>query len=190
MGVTIQLDAVGGIAGDMFVAAMVDALPALRARVLADAAAVLPAGIGSPVLEAGTSAGLRCLRFGLAAPEAAAQRHDHAHSAFRDMVARIEAATLAEGTAARAVAILRHLAVAEAAIHGVAVEDVHFHEIGDWDLLMDVTAAGSIAAALADAAWSVSELPRGGGFVRTRHGMLPVPVPAAASLLDGIRLAR
>ncbi len=185
MGVTIQLDAVGGIAGDMFVAAMVDALPALRARVLADAAAVLPAGIGTPVLEAGTSAGLRCLRFGLAAPEAAPLRDEHAHSAFHDMVARIEGAKLAEGTAAQSVAILRHLAVAEAAIHGVAVEDVHFHEIGDWDSLMDVTAAGSIAAALPDAVWSVSELPRGGGFVRTRHGMLPVPVPAAASLLEG-----
>lgn len=183
MGVTIQLDAVGGIAGDMFVAAMVDALPALRARVLADAASVLP--FGAPVLEAGTSGGLRCLRFGLAGQEDAPPAHEHTHAAFRDMVARIETARLAEGTAVQAVAILRHLAVAEAAIHGVAVEDVHFHEIGDWDSLMDVTAAGSIAAALADARWCVSELPRGGGLVRTQHGLLPVPAPATARLLEG-----
>ena len=65
------------------------------------------------------------------------------------------------------------------------VDEVHFHEIGDWDSLMDVMAAGSIAAALEGARWSVSALPRGGGLVRTRHGLLPVPAPATARLLDG-----
>jgi uncharacterized protein (DUF111 family) len=65
------------------------------------------------------------------------------------------------------------------------VDDVHFHEIGDWDSLMDVTAAGSIAAALEGARWSVSALPRGDGLVRTRHGLLPVPAPATAWLLEG-----
>src|SRR5579875_3279618 len=164
MSVAIQLDAAGGIAGDMFVAAMLDAMPDLRARVLADAAAVLPSGAGTPRLESGMSGGLRCLRFRLA--DRAPGRHD-AHAGFRDMVARIEAAPLAEGTAPHAIAILRHLATAEAAIHDVALEDVHFHEIGDWDSLMDVAAAGSIAGALGAARWAVSDLPRGGGFVRT-----------------------
>lgn len=185
MRLTIQLDAVGGVAGDMFAAAMIDALPDLRDRVLADAAAVLPPGVGEPSLEVGTSGGLRCLRFRLAAPQGHAPDHHRDHSSFRDMTARIEAAPLAEGTAANAVAILRHLAEAEAAIHGVPVDDVHFHEIGDWDSLMDVTAAGSIAAALPDTQWNVSDLPHGGGFVRTQHGLLPVPAPATARLLNG-----
>jgi pyridinium-3,5-bisthiocarboxylic acid mononucleotide nickel chelatase len=188
MELAIQLDAVGGIAGDMFVAAMLDARPDLRDRVLADATAVLPPGIGTPVLEPGMSGGLRCLRFRLAAPHAHGAHHDahdHAHAGFRDMVARIAAAPLAAGTAEHAVAILRGLAEAEAAIHDVALDDVHFHEIGDWDSLMDVTASGSIAAALAGARWAVSDLPRGGGFVRTQHGMLPVPAPATARLLEG-----
>ena len=61
---------------------------------------------------------------------------------------------------------------------------MHFHEIGDWDSLMDVVASGSIIAAL-DATWSVSDLPLGGGRVRTAHGMLPVPAPATARILDG-----
>jgi uncharacterized protein (TIGR00299 family) protein len=176
-----MLDAVGGMAGDMFVSAMIDALPELRGRVLADAAAVLPKDVGTPRLEEGISGGLRCLRFGLADTG----HYHHQASAFTDMVARIEAVPLSAGTAVEAIAILRHLAEAEAAIHGVAVQEVHFHEIGDWDSLMDVVAAGSIAAALPGADWAVSELPRGGGLVRTAHGLLPVPAPATARLLTG-----
>jgi pyridinium-3,5-bisthiocarboxylic acid mononucleotide nickel chelatase len=181
MTLAIRLDAVGGMAGDMFVAAMVDALPDLRSRVLEDATAVLQPGTGTPIFEPGTSAGLHCLRF-LLSERADAPHH---HASFRDMVARIEAAPLNQGTAAHATAILRLLAEAEAAIHHVAVDEVHFHEIGDWDSLMDVTAAGSIAAALGGARWSVSALPRGDGLVRTRHGLLPVPAPATALLLQG-----
>jgi uncharacterized protein (TIGR00299 family) protein len=183
MTLAIRLDAVGGVAGDMFVAAMVDALPELRGRVLGDAAAVLPPGVGTPLFEPGTSAGLHCLRFRLSAP--VGDRHQHAHAGFRDMVARIEAVPLSEGTAVRATTMLRLLAEAEAAIHHVPVDEVHFHEIGDWDSLMDVTAAGSIAAALGGARWSVSALPRGDGLVRTRHGLLPVPAPATVRLLEG-----
>jgi hypothetical protein len=172
---------------------MVDALPNLRARVLADAAAVLPPGTGTPVFTPGTSAGLHCLRFGLSAPAGDHHHHHHddhhhdhhAHAGFRDMVARLSAAALSAGTAKHATAILRHLAEAEAAIHHVPVDEVHFHEIGDWDSLMDVTAAGSVAAALEGARWSVSALPRGDGLVRTRHGLLPVPAPATARLLEG-----
>jgi uncharacterized protein (TIGR00299 family) protein len=185
MTLAIRLDAVGGIAGDMFAAAMVDALPDLRSRVLADAASVLPRGTGTPVFTPGTSAGLHCLRFGLSAPVGDHHHTHHAHAGFRDMVARLSAAPLSPGTAAHATAILRHLAEAEAAIHHVPVDEVHFHEIGDWDSLMDVTAAGSVAAALEGARWSVSALPRGDGLVRTRHGLLPVPAPATAWLLEG-----
>jgi hypothetical protein len=106
---------------------------------------------------------------------------------YPDLVRRIEGAKLHEGTAREALAILAQLARTEARLHGVAVEAVHFHEVGDWDSLMDVVAAGSIAAALAPCTWSVSALPRGDGFVRTHHGVLPVPAPATAALLEGFR---
>jgi uncharacterized protein (TIGR00299 family) protein len=212
----IHLDAVGGIAGDMFVAAMLDALPELQSRVLADCRAVLPAGF-APRLAAGASGGVRALRFGLDGEvpakaddhrhghhdhhdddhhhaghahdhrhRGAAEPHrDHGHGSFRDLSARITAADLASGTAEHALGILTVLAAAEAHIHGVPVEEVHFHEIADWDSLMDVVAAGSIIAAVGDAAWSVSALPRGGGLVKTAHGLLPVPAPATAHILKG-----
>jgi uncharacterized protein (TIGR00299 family) protein len=181
----IHLDAVGGIAGDMFVAALLDALPELRSRVLADARAVLPAGYEGLLRE--TRSGiLRGLGFGLAG-EIHGHVHDHRHGAgsFLDMVARIRMASLADGSAEQAVAILTLIAGVEATIHQVPIEAVHFHEIAGWDSLLDVVAAGSIAAALPAARWTVSPLPRGGGLVKTQHGLLPVPAPATASLLIG-----
>ena len=182
----VHLDAVGGIAGDMFIAALLDALPALKDRVLTDAAAVLPPGY-APVLAEGMSGGIRVLRFGLTETprRETANHHDHAHSTYTAMIARIRQAKLAAGTADQACAILTLLADAEAKIHGVTRDQVHFHEIGDWDSLMDVVAAGSIAAALLGARWTVSDLPRGGGMVKTQHGLMPVPAPATAALLTG-----
>ena len=209
----VHLDAVGGAAGDMFVAALLDALPGLRSRVFDDLAAVLPDGVGRPELTEGLSGAMAVRRFGLvgaavAAPAAAAtHRHhhgeaheqggepghrvsdgEHAHGTrFVDLSARIVAAPLHAGTAAQSVAILRRLAEAESRVHRVPLDEVHFHEVGDWDSLLDVVAAGSIAAALAGWTWSVSQLPRGGGLVRTRHGLLPVPAPATTELLAGFR---
>jgi pyridinium-3,5-bisthiocarboxylic acid mononucleotide nickel chelatase len=181
----IHLDAVGGIAGDMFVAALLDAFPDFRARVMADARAVLPAGYEGRIRE--TRSGiLRGLVFGLAG-----ETHGHGHDDhdgagnFPDMVGRIRTAALAGGSAEQAVAILTLIAEVEATIHQVPIADVHFHEIADWDSLLDVVAAGSIAAALPAARWTVSPLPRGGGLVKTQHGLLPVPAPATAALLTG-----
>jgi len=180
----VHLDAVGGVAGDMFAAALLDALPGLRPRVFEDLAAVQPKGIDRPQLSEGLSGAMAVCRFGLVG----AGHGDHAHGTrFVDLLARIEAAPLHAGTAAQSIAVLRRLAEAESRMHRVPVDEVHFHEIGDWDSLLDVVAAGSIAAALVGWTWSVSELPRGGGLVRTRHGMLPLPAPATTELLTGYR---
>lgn len=259
----VHLDAVGGAAGDMFVAALLDACPHLAPRVAADLAAVIPAAVGRPELSTGVDCGIAVRRFRLAAPDEPATApprsladhghehghdhthghrhdpspapssrhvhehahghahvHDHAHDHahvhghghgddgatpiepaaagrhavpaspvhYGEMVALIRAAPLSPGTAATAVAILHRLAEAEAGVHGVPIETVHFHEIADWDSLMDVVAAGSIVAALDGATWSVSDLPRGGGRIATRHGLMPVPAPATTRLLLGFRL--
>lgn len=206
----VHLDAVGGIAGDMFVAAMLDALPDLEARVRADLAAVLPVAAGRIDITRGTSGGLAVRRFALVSPvdrdnpprgHAHDHHHDHGHPrgpvdgarpsapvGYDDIVALIRAAPLAPGSAEEALGILRRLGEAESRVHGVPLSAVHFHEIADWDSLADVTAAGSIIAALGEATWSVSDLPRGGGRVHTRHGLLPVPAPATTLLLEGFRL--
>ncbi|MCB1488349.1 MAG: LarC family nickel insertion protein [Bauldia sp.] len=170
----------------MFVAAMLDAMPGLAPRVMADTAKVLPRGLGQPLIEETTIGSLRTLRFGLAEPQRRdPPRHAPDDTGFPALVRRIEGAMLENGTAPEAIAILTILAEAEAKIHGVPVDHVHFHELADWDSLLDVVAAGSIAAALHGAHWSVSALPQGGGVVKTAHGLLPVPAPATTLILEG-----
>jgi len=180
----IHLDLVGGIAGDMFVAAMVDALPALRAPVLAALDAVRPAGAPPPAFRDSANGGLRALAFGLAESPAAPGHDDHGsgYATIRDELAR---APLDASARQHALALLDLLADAEARVHGIARDAVHFHELADWDSRMDVVAAGAIAAALDGAQWSASAPPRGGGTIRTAHGVLPVPGPATACLLEG-----
>jgi uncharacterized protein (TIGR00299 family) protein len=187
----IHLDALGGIAGDMFVASLLDARPDLVEAVIRDVMAVLPPDVGLPVLTPGQSGGIAALRFGLQAPKiakpdrgTASHHHGTTYASLRD---RLDSPALSEGAAREARAILRLLAEAEAAVHNMPLDQVHFHEVGDWDSLVDVVAAGSLIARLAPAVWTVSEVPRGAGTVRTQHGLLPVPAPATLRLLVGFR---
>ncbi len=179
----IHLDLVGGIAGDMFVAAMVDALAGLRAPVEAALAAVQPADASPPAFRETSNGGLRALSFGLASPPAHGH-HDHG-SGYATIRGEFARAALPERARAHAIALLGLLADAEAHVHGTTRDAVHFHELADWDSRMDVVAAGAIAAALDGARWSAAAPPRGGGTVRTAHGVLPVPGPATARLLAG-----
>jgi pyridinium-3,5-bisthiocarboxylic acid mononucleotide nickel chelatase len=179
---SIHLDLVGGIAGDMFVAAMVDALPALEAPILEALAAVRPGQAAMPEFARATSAGIAARRFGFPSKYRVAASPG---SAYPDLVATIGDAALDAATRSHALALLALLGEAEARVHGTSIDNVHFHELADWDSLMDVVAAGCIAARLSGATWTCSALPLGGGRVKTAHGLLPVPAPATSALLQG-----
>ena len=194
----IHLDLVGGVSGDMFVAAVVDALPALAAPILAELAAVRSAGEEAPAFAETSSGGLRARRFGLAPladtayrastaaiSVAGASSREVAGTTYAALRRRLTDAPLSAPTREHALALLALLADAEAKVHGIPVDDVHFHELADWDSLLDIVAAGCIAAALSGARWTASSLPLGGGTVRTAHGLLPVPAPATSLLLAG-----
>jgi uncharacterized protein (TIGR00299 family) protein len=184
----VHLDAVGGIAGDMFAAAMLDAFPDLVARVMGDVSVIVPPMAGIPRLTSGASAAIACKRFGLEPGFATAlggPRRGRRLERFADLRTEIADADLSPGTADAAIAILTLMAEAESQIHGLPIEDVHFHELADWDSVLDVVAAGSISAGLGADRWSISSLPRGAGLVSTQHGLLPVPAPATTLLLTG-----
>jgi uncharacterized protein (TIGR00299 family) protein len=78
------------------------------------------------------------------------------------------------------------LAEAEAKVHGIDTEDVHFHEVGAVDSIADIVGAGLGLASLGPAKFVSGPVPLGTGFVDTRHGKLPVPAPATMELLRGI----
>ena len=196
----IHLDLVGGLSGDMFIAAMIDALPALAAPVLADLEAVRSAADDIPEFVEGSSGGLRARRFGLASATRPGGYSRPSHrqisivggagreppgTTYASLRSRLEAAPLGAATRKHALALLALLGDAEARVHGIAIEDVHFHELADWDSLLDVVAAGCIAGLLEGARWTATSLPLGGGTVRTSHGVLPVPAPATTLLLVG-----
>ena len=182
----LHLDPVGGIAGDMFIAALIDAFPELGAGLDAVLAKVgLPAGARCALLahHDGTLSGRR---FELSLPaESAAHRHHPAHVGLAAIQAAIAAMGLEAAVAARALAIFAVLAEAEAAVHGVGVDAVEFHEVGALDSIADIVGAAWIIEALAPATWSVGALPLGSGRVHTAHGALPLPAPAVLRLLEG-----
>jgi uncharacterized protein (TIGR00299 family) protein len=97
----------------------------------------------------------------------------------------IDGCTLAHGIRERASRTFRRLALAEATVHRTSIEDVHFHEVGAVDAIVDVV--GSAAALdYLGADVVVSPLPMGSGFIKTAHGVLPLPAPATVECLAGL----
>src|SRR6185369_11873287 len=92
---------------------------------------------------------------------------------------------LPEGAFSRAVAIFEVLARAEAKVHGVSIDDVHFHEVGAVDSIVDIVGAAWCLDPLGIDACTVATIPTGSGFVDTEHGRLAIPAPATAALLAG-----
>ena len=104
---------------------------------------------------------------------------------FGEVAAAIHASELPEKVKETAVLVYRKLAAAEAAVHGTTLEDVHFHEVGAVDSIVDVVGAVYGLHLLGVERVVCSPLPNGHGFVRCAHGMMPVPPPATAELLKG-----
>ena len=194
------LDCFSGISGDMFLGALVDA--GVSPKLLEETVTAL--GLGAK-LEIS-----RVVRGGIAATKAdvyAGQEkdlprevsreegtiestHSHTHShqhthgrGLAEIRAIIQKAELSAPAKATAIRIFEALAEAEAEIHNTSVEQVHFHEVGAVDAMVDIVCAAVGAEALGVDEWVCSPLNVGGGTVQCAHGTLPVPAPATVKLL-------
>jgi uncharacterized protein (TIGR00299 family) protein len=176
----LHLDPLGGAAGDMVAACLLDAFPEHAGAVAAAVHRVTGIEVAVVPHRDGVLSGAR-----FAVPPGAAHHH---HTSWREIRDRIERAGLDAAVARHAVAIFGLLAEAEGRVHGIDPDEVGFHEVGALDSIADIVAAGALLAALGEASWSVAPLPLGGGRVRTAHGSLPVPAPATALLLEGFLL--
>lgn len=122
----------------------------------------------------------------LPAPQSAQHHHGHAHRRLTDILNLLEAAALSPWVREKCRSVFCRLADAEAHCHGIKPTQVHFHEVGAVDSIVDII--GTILALEQLGAEQVycSPLPLGSGFVRCAHGLIPVPAPATLELLKGI----
>lgn len=184
------LDVFCGISGDMMLGALVDAgVP------LADLEAELrklPVHGWKFEVEEVRKMGLRATKLTVADTS---HHHHHDHDEHRDhhhgmsadaVIDIIKGGDLAPHLIERAVAVVERIAEAEAAAHGVPREQVHFHELGGVDTVIDVVGAVVGLDLLGIEKLYCSPLPMAHGFVNTAHGRLPVPPPAVVNLLPGI----
>ena len=176
----LYLDCYAGISGDMTVGALLDlGVPLEYLRAELD-----KLGLPSGSFELSTS---RTERRHIPALKFDVTVHDyHTHRHYAAIDAMIAGCGLTGPVKSRAGAIFRRLAEAEAKVHGVAVEEVHFHEVGAVDSIIDIVGTAICLEFLAVEAIYASALPLGSGFVETAHGRLPVPAPATAELLRGL----
>lgn len=176
----LYLDCAGGAAGDMVLAALVEA---------AECAALieeLPARLGFDDVTVswpgGRAGGFAARRFRVDFdPDA-----HPPHRGLADVRAVIERAELPDAVELMAAAVFHTLAEAEAAVHGLTPETVHFHEVGAVDAIVDVVGACLALDALAVDEVVCSPLPMGSGTVDCAHGTMPLPAPAVAAMLPGV----
>ena len=178
MSKTLFLDLQAGIAGDMFVAALLELGASLE-----DLSAALD-GLGFGPLPVRTESVMRgafaATRFVVEPPGP-----DTPHRSYAEIVRVLEAAPLASRVRARALAVFARIARAEGKLHGVSVEQVHFHEVGAVDSIADVVGACFVLEQLDVDRVVAGTPPLGHGAIRTAHGQMPLPAPATLSLLEG-----
>jgi uncharacterized protein (TIGR00299 family) protein len=204
------LDCFAGIAGDMFLGALIDA--GVPRSILEDATASL--GIGASLhVETVNRSGISSTKVHVmednhlaetpqATPHKHEDNHQHKHehthphphehqhphihgrslSAIRSL---IQAAPLTDATRIMATHTFELLGQSEAKIHNVPVDDIHFHEVGAVDAIVDIVAACAGIAHLRLDQWYSSPVNVGSGMVYCAHGTFPVPAPATADLLRG-----
>jgi uncharacterized protein (TIGR00299 family) protein len=109
--------------------------------------------------------------------------HEHHHSNWSEIKALIEKSSLSDDVKNLAVRIFQRVAEAEAKVHGVSVEEVHFHEVGAIDSIIDIVGAAVCFESIRPDRVVVSPMNTGSGTICCKHGILPVPAPATGEIL-------
>lgn len=182
----IHLDMMGGIAGDMFLAAAFDAglvdLETLQEKLRTLGLGTKVEIVVEKVWRGAMSA--QHVKFANWDPEA---ESDHRHlSTILEMIKNSGFSDDVKETASKLFTILGK---SEAKVHGIPLETVHFHEVGAVDSILDFLSAAWIIHN-ADATWSTGDVPFGQGTIMTAHGEIPLPAPATADLLRGFQLVQ
>lgn len=182
---TLYLDCGMGAAGDMLTAAMLELLPEPESFV-----AELN-GLGIPGVEFSAE---KCQKCGISGTYMAVKVHGqeegeaypHTHGSLHDIRAVVQALPIPTMVKLDILSVYEEIAQAESHVHGVPVNQIHFHEVGTLDAVADVTAVCLLLHRLNPEQILASPVHVGSGTVKCAHGILPVPAPATAYLLRGI----
>jgi len=177
---TLYLDCQAGVSGDMTVAALLDIGVPLEYLESELGKLHLPADSYRISVAATKRHGIAALKFDVAVSGQQTHRH------YTDIIELLSASSLSERAKEFSSRIFRRLAEAEARVHGVPVEAVHFHEVGAVDSIVDIVGVAICLDFLNIGHISISSLPLCSGFIECEHGLLPLPAPATAELLKGI----
>jgi len=185
----LYFDCFSGASGDMVLGALIDAgVPLAEIRRALGSLAIDPDAVWTEaVVRTGIRATKFCVRGENAAhahAEAPARTHEP-HRTLAEISALIDRSALSATGKARAHALFRRLGEVEAAIHGVTLDQVHLHEVGALDSIIDIVGAVHAIEYLGADRIVASPLNVGSGTVRAAHGVYPVPAPATLQLLTG-----
>ena len=185
----LYFDCFSGASGDMLLGALIDAgVPLAEIRRALGSLAVDPDAVWTePVVRTGIRATKFCVRGEPGAhTHAGDHRADHEpHRTLAEIAALIDGSALSATGKARAKALFNRLGEVEAAIHGVPLDQVHLHEVGALDSIIDIVGAVHALEYLGADRVVASPLNVGSGSVRAAHGVYPVPAPATLQLLAG-----
>ncbi|QDG51278.1 nickel pincer cofactor biosynthesis protein LarC [Persicimonas caeni] len=179
----IHIDMLGGIAGDMFLAAAIDA-DLVDTAALESALSSLGVGDIRIVTERVRRGAISGTHVHFEGWDPAEER-DHRH--LSTILEMLDTSGLDAAVKARAKEMFQTLGESESKVHDIPLETVHFHECGALDSIFDFVSAAFIIETTG-ASWSASAVPTGSGTVETDHGTVPVPVPATADILKGFEL--
>lgn len=182
---TLYLDCGMGAAGDMLTAALLELLPEPESFV-----AELN-GLGIPGVEFSAE---KCQKCGISGTHMAVkvhgqeegEAHPHTHGSLHDIRTIVQALPIPTMVKLDILSVYEEIAQAESHVHGVPVNQIHFHEVGTLDAVADVTAVCLLLHRLNPEQILASPVHVGSGTVKCAHGILPVPAPATAYLLRGI----
>ncbi len=175
-GSILFLDAPSGIAGDMTIAALVDL--GVPEEVIVESLVELPVRGYHLHFGAAEESGIVARTFGVHLEEEQPQRN------YKQIRKMLERAKLEPRVKEIALATFAKLAESESEVHARPLDEVHFHEVGAVDAIVDVVGSAAALAWLGAEVW-VSPLPMGRGFTRAAHGVLPLPAPATVRCLAG-----
>lgn len=175
----LYYDCFSGISGDMNLGAMID---------LGVEVPFLLQELGKLKLEGWDLVAEKDQRHGISGTKVTVHqlKQEHGHRHLSDIRKIINNSALSERVKKLSLDIFHKIAEAEALVHGIDIESVHFHEVGAVDSIVDIVGAAICHEYLNPEAVFVSEVELGGGFVRCDHGKLPVPAPATAEIMKGI----